>query len=209
MKRNFFLGIKDLTVNSVIRRFIFSDLLFLGGWGLISPVFGLFVINNIQGADIFSVGVSVGIYLIIKSIVQLPVAVFLDKKQNEQMSFRVLVSSLMLAGFSAAAYSIVDTVVGLYIVSALQGFSFGLYTPSWFIMFSKHLDREHSSLNWSLDSTTIGIASGTAAIFGGFVVSMFGFTSIFLVVSLLSFIGAFALLTVPSLISPKKYNQKQ
>ncbi len=208
MKIRISLDIKDLTVNRVIRHFILSDLLLLGGWGLISPVFGLFVINNIQDADIFSVGLSVGVYLIIKSIVQLPVAVLLDKKQNEKTSFYVLVSSLMLAGFSAVAYCAVDTVTGLYIVSALQGFSFGLYTPSWSVMFSKHLDSGHCSLDWSLDSATIGIASGAAAIFGGFIASAFGFTSIFIVASLLSFVGAFALLTVPRLIFPNKTQSK-
>ncbi|MFA5870555.1 MAG: MFS transporter [Candidatus Paceibacterota bacterium] len=208
MKIRISLDIKDLTVNRVIRHFILSDLLLLGGWGIISPVFGLFIIDSIRGANIFSVGVSVGIYFITKSIVQLPVAVLLDKKQNERISFYVLISSLMLAGFSAMAYGMVSTVVGLYIVSALQGFSFGLYTPSWSGMFSRHLDNGHCSLDWSLDSATIGIASGIAAIFGGFIATTFGFTSMFIVAAIFSFVGAITLLAVPHLIFPNKIPTK-
>jgi len=202
MKIRISLDVKDLAVNRVIRHFILSDLLLLGGWGLISPVFGLFIIDSIRGADIFSVGVSVGIYFITKSLVQLPVAVLLDKKQNERMSFYVLISSLMLAGFSAMAYGIITTIWGLYIVSALQGFSFGLYTPSWSGMFSRHLDDKHCSLDWSLDSATIGIASGVAAIFGGFIATTFGFTSMFILAAIFSFVGAITLLAVPHLIFP-------
>jgi MFS family permease len=204
MKIRISLDIKDLAVNRVIRHFILSDLLLLGGWGIISPIFGLFIIDSIRGANIFSVGVSVGIYFITKSVVQLPVAVMLDKKQNERISFYVLISSLMLAGFSAMAYGMVSTVVGLYIVSALQGFSFGLYTPSWSGMFSRHLDSGHCSLDWSLDSATIGIASGIAAIFGGFIATTFGFTSMFIVAAIFSFVGAITLLAVPHLIFPNK-----
>jgi len=208
MKIRISLDIKDLTVNRVLRHFILSDLLLLGGWGLISPVFGLFVISEIPDATIFSVGISVGIYFITKSIVQLPIAILLDKKQNEGTSFYILISSLILASLSAIAYATVHTVNGLYIVSAIQGFSFGLYTPSWSGMFSKHLDNNHCSLDWSLDSATIGIASGAAAIFGGLIASTFGFISIFVVASLFSFFGAITLLTVPRIIFPNKVPTK-
>jgi len=208
MKIRISFDLKDLSVNRVIRHFILSDLLLLGGWGLITPIFGIFILDRIQGAEIFSVGVSVGIYLITKSLVQLPVAVLLDKKKKEQTSFYALITSLVLAGFSAIAYCLVSTVDGLYIVSALQGVAFGFYTPAWSGMFSKHLDKDHCSFDWSLDSTTIGMASGIAAIFGGLVASMFGFTSIFIVTSILSFVGAITLLSVPHLIFPKEIIKK-
>lgn len=208
MKIRISFDLKDLSVNRIIRHFILSDLLLLGGWGLINPIFGIFILTNIQGAEIFSVGVAVGIYYITKSIVQLPIAVLLDRKKKEKTSFYVLITSLVLAGFSAIAYCVASNVEELFIVSALQGFAFGLYTPAWSGMFSKHLDRDHCSFDWSLDSTTIGMASGAAAIFGGLVAATFGFTSIFIVASILCFVGALTLLSVPHLIFPKEIIQK-
>ena len=174
-----------------------------GGWGLISPIFSIFLVRTIDGATIATVGGVISTYWITKSLVQLPVAVALDRHEGERDDFYTLVFALLLAGFTALAYLLVKDILSLYLVSFLQGLSFGLYSPSWSGIFSRHLDKEHYAFDWSLDSTTIGLASGAAAFIGGALANKYGFDIVFILASVLSFFSALLLLMAPDLILPK------
>ena len=83
-------------VNRLVRFFILSDLFFMGGWGLVNPIFSLFVVRDIPGASLITVGIVVGIYWFTKAIVQLPVALLIDKREGERDDFKVLILSLNL-----------------------------------------------------------------------------------------------------------------
>ncbi len=197
------INLKDIRVNPVIRRLVFADLTLWGGWGLISPVFSIFVVQKVPGATILSVGVAAAIYWSVKSLLQLPVAVYLDRSRSERDDFYVLILALLLTGFAAFSFLLVRSVAALFLVTLLQAIGFGLYVPSWSSIFSHHLDKEKYALDWSLDSTSVGVASGIAAFLGGSLVNFFGFSSVFILGSAFSFASALVLLFVPSIVLPK------
>lgn len=200
--------IPDLKVNRVIRFFITADLMLFGGWGLIGPVFALFIMDRIEGANFVVVGAATAVYWFAKSSLQIPIAVLLDRNKGEQDDFRVLITAFLIAGFSALSYLLIHTVSGLLLVALLQGIAFGLYVPAWSALFSRHLDREHYSLDWSLDSTALGFASGITALLGGLLVTAIGFNAVFIFAAVLSFSGAVLLISVPDLIFPKKTSKE-
>lgn len=200
--------IQDLKVNRVIRFFIAADLMLFGGWGLIGPVFALFVMDRIHGANLVVIGAATAVYWFAKSVLQIPVAVLLDRNKGEKDDFRVLITSFLIAGFSALAYLLVDTVFGLLSVALLQGIAFGLYVPAWSALFSRHLDTEHYSLDWSLDSTALGFASGITGFLGGVLASAFSFNAVFIFAAVLSFSSAILLMSVPDLILPRKTSKE-
>lgn len=179
-----------------------ADLLFWGGWGFITPVFALFVVQRIAGATILTVGIASTIYWITKAIFQMPVALYLDRHDGERDDFHALVSGLILAGFAAISFVLVKTTAELYFVVFLQALSFGLYTPSWSAIFSRHLDKKNYAFDWSLDSTVVGIVLGITATIGSVIAAVFGFNAIFVSASILSFSSAILLLFVPDLILP-------
>jgi len=194
----------DLKVNRVIRFFITADLMLFGGWGLVGPVFALFIMDRIEGANFVVVGAATAVYWFAKSALQIPVAVLLDRNKGETDDFRVLITAFLIAGFSALSYLLVHTISGLLLVALLQGIAFGLYVPSWSSLFSRHLDKEHYSLDWSLDSTVLGFASGITALVGGILATSIGFGAVFIFAAVLSFASAVLLISVPDLIFPKK-----
>lgn len=196
-------NIKDITVNGVIRHFVLADLLFFAGWGLIGPIFALFVSQKIPGANLVIVGTAVAIYWVVKSVLQVPVAIFLDKNKGEKDDFYTLLIGLSLAGFTALGFLFINNITGLYIMICFQGLAFGLYTPSWSAIFTRHLDKENCSLDWSVDSAAIGIGSGIAAFIGGNVAAIWGFNAVFFATSILSFASVFILFSLPKLILPK------
>ena len=77
---------------------IFSDLFLNSGWGLIVPILAVFIIKNIEGANIMVAGIAAGIYLIVKSIIQIPIAHYLDLNHGEKDEYYSLfIGTLMTA----------------------------------------------------------------------------------------------------------------
>ena len=199
-------NLNNLKINRLIRFFVISDLFFWSGWGFINPIFAIFIVNQIEGATVLTVGIASAIYWITKALFQMPVAVYLDKHEGERDDFHALISGLILAGFAAISFVLVTTVAGLYIVIFIQALAFGLYTPAWSAIFSRHLDKKNNAFDWSLDQTVVGIALGITALIGSALASAFGFNAIFICASALSFASAIVLIFVPDLILPEVKN---
>jgi MFS family permease len=195
-------NLKDLKVNRLIRFFVVSDLFFWSGWGMINPIFAIFIVNRIEGATIVTVGAASAIYWVVKALFQMPVALYLDKHEGERDDFHALVSGLILGGIAAFLFLFVNSIAGLYLVVFVQALAFGLYTPSWSAIFSRHLDKKNYAFDWSLDNTAIGLALGITAFVGAALAKLFGFDSIFILTGVLSFTSAMILLFVPDLILP-------
>jgi len=71
------------SINKVIKILVFSDLVLLFGWGLITPILAVFILESIKGGDAKVAGIAVGLYWLIKSVFQIPIANFLDKTKGE------------------------------------------------------------------------------------------------------------------------------
>src|SRR5580704_798708 len=117
----------DIKVGRLVKYFVISDFFLLAGWGFIDPVFSVFIVQKIVGGTLITVGIAAAIYWILKSILQIPIANYLDKTPGEKDDFMALVGGLLLAGFSAASFTLVKTAPELYLVEALHGVAFALY----------------------------------------------------------------------------------
>jgi MFS family permease len=204
MKIRIDINLKDLKLNRVIRYLIVADLLFWGGWGFVNPIFSIFVIEHIPGATLATVGIATAVYWIVKSLLQIPISLFLDRQRGERDEFYSLLLSLVLAGIALLLFLVVHTIVGLLATIFLQAIAFGLYVPAWSTLFAHHLDRGHFSFDWSLDSTSIGISAGITGLVGGGLATLFGFEAVFIAGALLSFVSAGVLLFVPSFFLPPR-----
>lgn len=194
----------DFNVNRVVKYFVLTDLVLLGGWGLLAPIFSVFVVGQIAGASLATAGIAAAIYWLVKSAVQLPIANFLDKTDGEKDDFYALVLSLILAGISAFSYVFVKEIWQLYLVQALHGLAFGIYVPAWSGIFSHHLDKDRYAFDWSLASTAVGISAGIFGFFGGILADRFGFDIIFAMVGIISFASIFLIMAVPEITAPRK-----
>lgn len=196
--------IKSLRFNKVIRYFILCDLSLFSGWGLLAPIMSVFIVEHIAGAGLFNAGAAISLYWAARSIIQLPIASFLDRKKGEKDDFYALIIGLLLASLAAFSFSLVDTIRELYIVMVIQGIAFGLYAPAWSGIFSRHLDKDKIALDWSMDSVGLGIASMITGLTGGYLADTFGFDIIFYLVAFFSFLSAVIVFSVPKIIFPGK-----
>jgi len=115
----------------------------------------------------------------------------------------VLIGGLLLVGISAIAMCWVTKVWELYAIHAIHAVAFALYFASWPTIFSRHLDKDRISFDWSLDSTAAGIASGVTGFLGGVIAERWGFSIVFVMAGILAFVAAFVLIAAPDLILPK------
>jgi MFS family permease len=180
----------SILVNKVIRTLIQADLVFLAAFGLISPIFAVFITQQIKGGSVEVVGFSAAFYWIIKSILQIPVSKILDKKRGEKDDFYFLIFGTILAAFVPIGYIFSSLPWHVYLLQAIYGAGMAMAFPAWSAIFTRHIDRGKEAFEWGLESTALGFGTGITGAIGGVLVAYFGFNLLFIIVSVLALVGA-------------------
>jgi len=183
-------------VNPVIRFLTISDIIILSSFGLIAPIFAIFITDNISQGNVAVVGMAGAIFLISKSILQIPFANLIDKIKGEKDDFLFLFIGVILTSIIPLLYIFVNTPFQLYLVQLLYGLSTAITLPTWLAIFTRHIDKKHAGIEWGIYQTFTNLGAGVTASIGGFLAYYFGFNVLFVLVSLLSFIGSFSLLFI-------------
>src|SRR3989344_4084352 len=127
----------NLNVNRVVKYLIMVDLFLWGGWGFVQPMFSIFILKKIEGSTLTTIGLAGAVYWGVKSLVQLPVASYLDKREGEKDDFYALVVSLLILGVVAFWFALVEKIWQLFVVQFFFALGFALYTPAWSGIFSR------------------------------------------------------------------------
>lgn len=192
------------SINKVIKTMVFSDLALLFGWGLVTPILAIFIVQNIKGGDAQVAGIAVGIYWLVKSVLQVPLANWLDKIEGEIDDYYALIGGTLLASLAPLGFIFANLPWHMYALQALHALGMALAIPSWAAIFTRHIDSGKEALSWSLDSSALGIGTGAAGIIGGSLVEVIGFETLFLGVSLLGVVATLILLLIRNDIIPKQ-----
>lgn len=76
--------------------------------------------------------------------------------------------------------------------------------PSWFAIFTRHIDKDKEAFEWSIWSTNIDLGVGVAGIAGGILVTKFNFNFVFILASVLACISVLGLFIIKKYILSKK-----
>ena len=185
----------DIHLNKIIRYLIYSDLVFYTGWGLISPIFAIFILDSIKGGDAFVVGMAAAVHLIIRSVLRVPFGIQVDRG-SQRKAFRYMFIGLLIAAFVPAGYIFASNVWHIYALQAVLGVSLAMSTAGWTGIFAKHMDRGKESTEWGVDAVAVGLGPGIAGAIGGLTVSYFGFFWVFIAVTVAGFLGVLLLLFI-------------
>ena len=94
-------------------------------------------------------------------------------------------------------YIFVNSLTSLIILQILLGFGEALGNPSFDAIFAKHLDKGIQIKEYSKWKILEKIAGASGVLLGGVIVSNFGFTPIFVLMSLMALISAVFVLVQP------------
>lgn len=173
-------------MNRTIKLLLFSSIFVDTGFGFIDPILSIFIKDSLTGGTIFTAGVASTIYLVTKSVLQLPFAHYVDK-HNDKIKWLLVGTAVMaLVPF---LYIFCSNIWYIYFAQFLLGVGSALAYPTWLGLWSIHLDKNRESFQWSLYSTTTGIGTAITASVGAAIAQFAGFKVAFALVGLMAVVG--------------------
>jgi predicted MFS family arabinose efflux permease len=193
------------SLNGVIKTLIASDFLLQSGWGLIGPIFAIFLTGQIQGGSLKLVGFVAATYWLTKSIIQPFIAHHLDKNHGEKDDFQFLVVGMYVANLIPLGYIFSTQPWHIFTLEFIRGLAMACVVPTWAGIFTRHIDKGKEAFSWSIESTGLGFAAGLAGAFGAIIASIVGFKIVFILVSIFGLISASTLLLIRGQVFPKNH----
>ena len=182
-------GILSFKINFIIKILILSDFLIWSAINLVSPVFAIFIIDQIAGATIATAGIAVMIYLIAKSVFEVPVAIFIDRTRSEKDDLYTAIVGTLLMAACYFLFAHVETVWQVYVLQAFLGLSAAISFPGWNSIFTRHIDKQKEALEWSLYDVVTGVGMALTAGLGALLVEKYGFDMIFYIIAISTVFG--------------------
>ncbi|HBK35148.1 TPA: hypothetical protein DDZ01_04115 [Candidatus Uhrbacteria bacterium] len=183
-----------LNMNFVIRFLILSDVVLYGSLGLLGPIFAIFIVNFIDGGNATVAGIAAAIYLVTKSIAQIPAATIIDKIRGEKDDFWIMFLGTLIGSTLPLCYLLVHTPFSLYIVQFILGLTIAFTFPSYMAIFTRHIDSHKEGTEWGVYFTLTDLCSAVAATIGGVLADTLGFSILIFVVVITGIFGSLLLL---------------
>ena len=185
-------------VNKIVKYLILADIAFWTGWGLVSPVFAIFIVEKIQGGTALVVGIATAVYWLCRSLLVLPAGRLLDKYVGEKDDYLFLVAgnfigTLVLFGYIFAIYP-----WHIYMLQAFYGIGLAMGLSGWRAIFTRNIDKGKEASEWALDDTSLSLGTAAAGITTGFLVTKTGYAVTF------GLAGSLGLLSVIVLLCLRK-----
>ncbi len=195
------------SVNKVIKAYIYWDIAVNSAWGLLAPVFAIFILQKIafgniaQGAKI--AGFATLFYWLTKAVLQIPIGNYLDKNHGEIDDYWFFITGTTITAFVPFGFLFSYLPWHIYLLQAIHAIGMSMVVPSSTAIFIRHADKGREAFESSLDSTLLGIGAGITGALGGIMAGYFGFNLIFILTGILTFISAIFIFLVKKDMLPK------
>jgi DHA1 family multidrug resistance protein-like MFS transporter len=178
-------------MNQTIKLLMLSDIFVLTGFGLIQPILAIFINDGVAGGTIFSAGLASTLFLLTKSLVQLPFSKYIDGNKNKT---KWLILGTFMIAIVPVLYIFIDNIYQVYIAEIIYGLGSGLAYPTWVGLWSINLNEGRESFEWSVYSTSTGLGSAITAAIGASLAHFIGFKATFILTSVMCLVGSMILL---------------
>lgn len=188
--------VRQFRINWVIKILIVSDFLIWSAQQLFAPVFAVYVTQQIAGGSLEVIGISASIYFIIRSIVEAPVGLWIDRTKSEKDDLYTALWGTLLTALVMFWYTFMTQVWELYLAQVVLGIGAAIAFPGWYSIFTRHIDKNKEALEWSLYDVLLGLGMAAAAALGGFMATVYGFDVLFNLAGVGTILGALLLLSL-------------
>ncbi len=188
-------------VNRVIRHLVVSDFVLNFAFGLLSPIFAVFVLKNIQGGELRVIGLATAFYWIARTATTVPLSRFMDRTNGERDEFYFIIGGTFIMSSVPLFYLFASLPWHIYLIQFVLGLANSMAIPAWRILFTDHIDRGRTGFEWSLEDIAIGVSVAISAYLGSLLADKFGFRVVFI---LLAILGYFATLILSRLYTEAK-----
>ena len=176
-------------MHKILRSLILSDLFILSSFGLIQPIFALFIMNNVVGATVTAIGVAVTIQLVVKAVFQIIVGKWADEGDGNRRDLIALIAGSVLQSLIPLGYLFFHNLAEIYVLQVFYGLGLALAYPGWMVIFTRYIRSDKAGFEWGIYNTTISLGTAVAASLGAYLADVYSFDTLFVIVSILSLIG--------------------
>lgn len=189
-------------INKIIKILILSDFIVSAAFGLVAPIFALFLVGNIQGGTIETVGFSMAFYWLAVVFTRLPIARRIDRTESEKDDFYFMIIGSFLISIVPFLYLISSKIWHIYLIQLFYGLGYSLRLPGWYGMFTRHIDKKQEGYDWSMDTVLAGIGTAITAALGGILAKHLGFEILFILIGTMAIFGSVILIFLYYIIEP-------
>lgn len=194
-------------INRIIKAYICWDLAVSSAWGLLAPVFSIFLLEKVAAGNVVDgakiAGFATLFYWMTKSIVQVPIAKYLDKNHGEIDDFWFFVTGTIITGLVPLGFLFAYLPSHIYALQVIHALGMSMIIPSSYAIFIRHVDKGKEAYESGLDNTFLGIGAGIAGALGGIMAGYIGFSLIFFLTSICTLLSVFLIFPLRSHMLPR------
>lgn len=194
-------------VNKVMWAYIYWDLAINSAWGLLGPVFAIFLLQTIAAGNVANgariAGFATLFYWMTKSVVQISIGNYLDKNHGEIDDFWFYIIGTIITGLVPFGFLFSSMPWHIYVLQIIHAIGMSMVIPSSYAIFIRHVDKGKEAYESGLDNTIMGMGAGIAGAFGGIMAGYFGFKLIFILTGVFTLISVFFIFAVRKDMLPK------
>lgn len=166
-------------INAIVKAYIISDSLLWSAWNFVTPIFAIFVLNNIRGGSIETASFGFSAYLIARVIVELLAGKMLvDTSDKRKMKMAII--GMFFLSVSYLGFAFTSEIFQMYFFYIIAGMGLGIASPAKNALFSIHLDKSKEAAEWGISDAVTFAGMAFASAIGGFIVKLYGFQTLFL-----------------------------
>jgi MFS family permease len=185
-----------LDINLVTRILVLSDFFLFFSNGLLSPIYAIFVLDHVKGSSLEIIGLATAIYWVSRVVSVIPLSRLMDKIKGEKDEYYFMLIGTMMIASLPLGYIFVTQAWQIYLIQILNGIAFSMIIPAWRVIFTKNLNHDRVSYEWSLDDVGVGIATAISAAAGAAIAQKFGFDILFIFIFVIGFSSVLVLLLI-------------
>lgn len=178
-------------INKIIFFLIGIELYFTFIFALAGPFVSVFIVKGISGGTASVVGVAAMIFLLTKSLLQVPFSRLVDQASQENKIVGILSVGHLVIALCPLVLAFGTEPWHVYLANFFCGLGNALAYPSFNALFTHHMDKKQAAFDWSIYDTVLGLGAAGAAAAGGFLIDRTGFQTVFLGVGVIILLSSF------------------
>ncbi len=175
----------------------------VGAVGMVAPIFALFIEDYIVGGNEAVAGIAMAVYLLSRSVLQIPIAVVIDKIKGEKDDFSLMIIFSILSSIIPLLYLLINQPWQLYVIQFFLGVATAVTYPTYMAIFTRHIDKNREGTEWGIYYTLVDVSSAVLAAIGGYLAVELGFHVLITVMVGIAFIGSTLLLPINAYLKRK------
>jgi len=160
-----------------------ADLMAVSAFGLLLPIFALFLHDTIPGVTILNIAVAQAVFLTAKAAFDLLFSIFIHAKNSDKRSWSAVAIGYLVMAAVPLGYAYAQNMGQIFLLQILLGLGVGLAGATWHDLFMATGDTRHHGTVYKIYNTAVAFACAAAAILGGYLAYNFGYQTLLFLLS--------------------------